>query len=272
MTTLAPHIEQVWIEQAVEKCHNDPDPGIWNIRQARLPKNLRTLHRRWRELNEVIGAPVADTWMLAAAIGGGVCLAVIIAVAIGAQDTFGTPEKPNPIRAGLVGAMPGLLIGFLVSYFRWTKMVFQETYIEVIVSEYQSSIHLSGSDSEDTVVASLPRLGFVLRPDCIEGNRGQTGFRDKDARIRLRTNFGQSYHDLRRAKDFFDLPTDDNWLAQAPAMERYSMETLVRMAGTLYRLYGVPRAADTGFGKLSGIWHWLVFIAALVFAVFMLAD
>lgn len=272
MTTLAAHVQQAWIDEAVEKSHNDPDRGIWNIRQARMPANIRILHRRWRDLNEVIGAPVADTWMLSAAWGAGVCAAIIIAVVIGLQDEMGTAERPNPIQAGLVGLFPGMIIGFVVSYFRWTTMVFRETYIEVIVSAYQSVIHFSGSDSDDTVVAWLPRLGFVLRPDCIEGNRGETGFRDRNARIRLRTNFGQSYHDLRTAKDFFDLPTDDNWLAQAPAMERYSMETLVRMCGTLYRLYGVPRAAETNLSKLSGIWHWLVFIAALVFAVFMLAE
>ena len=122
------------------------------------------------------------------------------------------------------------------------------------------------------MVAFLPRLGFILRPDAIEGNRGETGFRDKDARIRLRTVFGQSYHDLRKASDFYDLPTDDNWLEQAANMERYSIETMVRSAGHLYRRFGVPLDPDDIASRLSGIWHWILLLASFVLALFLVVG
>ncbi len=257
-------ITQDWIDQAVDACHNDPDPGIWNVRQAKLPRNVRILLRRWKELNQVTGSPIIDTWIAALLIG------LAVAGVIGGGLAYVGYERLGD-TAIMVGAGVGAVIGFVVAYNRFVTMVYRETYIEVIVNEHQSAI-TSAHDAEDTVVAYLPRLGFILRPDAIEGNRGETGFRDKDARIRLRTVFGQSYHDLRKASDFYNLPTDENWLEQAANMERYSIETMVRSAGHLYRLYGVPRSPDDVASRLSGIWHWILLLAAFVLALFLIVE
>ena len=170
-----------------------------------------------------------------------------------------------------VGGAVGIPLGLVVGYSRFVTMVFRETYIEVIVDEYRSAVRAS-REAVDVVVAFLPRLGYILRPDVFEGNRGETGFRDKGARIRLRTNFGQSMHDLRQAGDFYDLPANENCLAQAANMERYSIETLVRSAGTLYRLYGVPRPAEDAMSKLSGAWHWILLVVAMGVSIFIVVE
>ena len=257
-------VSQDWIEKAVSDCQNDPDPGIWNVRQAKMPGNVKLLLRRWKELNAVTGAPMLDTWLVALGIGLAVALVVGGVLGYLGQDAMAG-------AAILVGVGLGLPIGAVVAYNRFITMVYRETYIEVIVNEHQSPIS-NNHEAEDTVVAFLPRLGFILRPDAIEGNRGKTGFRDKDARIRLRTVFGQSYHDLRKASDFYDLPTDDNWLEQAANMERYSIETMVRSAGHLYRRFGVPLDPDDVASTLSGIWHWILLLSSFVLALFLVAG
>ena len=263
MTSIAA-VTQDWIEAAVHKCQNDPDPGIWNARQAKVPANLKILLRRWKELNAVSGAPMMDTWVAALGILAGITAVVAVVLGYLGYERMGA-------EAYLIAAGVGALIGAVVAYNRFVTMVYRETYIEVIVNEHQTAMG-GNQEAEDTVVAFLPRLGYILRPDAIEGNQGETGFRDKDARIRLRTVFGQSYHDLRKASDYYDLPTDENWLEQAANMERYSIETMVRSAGHLYRLFGVPLDPDDLKSKLSGIWHWILLLASFAFALFLVAE
>ena len=262
MTTA--QVAQDWINQAVEACQNDPERGIWNVREAKKFSNVKLLLRRWKALNAVTGASMVDTWGVAMAIG-----LAIAAVLTGALGYLGQ-ERLGEI-AIMAGFGFGAPVGLLVGYNRFITMVYRETYIEVIVNEHQTAISHQ-HESEDTVVAFLPRLGYILRPDAIEGNQGATGFRDKDARIRLQTVFGQSYHDLRSASDFYNLPTDENWLEQAANMERYSIETMVRSAGHLYRRYGVPLDPDDLKSKFSGIWHWILLLAAFALAFFLVAG
>ena len=268
MTTLAiipaPPPAQQWIEEEVEKCHQDPDPGLWNVRQCRSPANIRFLLRRWHHLNLVIGAPTSDTWLMAALIGALVAVAVMVALGAASYSRLS-------LSGFAVGAAVGIPLGMVVGYSRFVTMVFRETYIEVIVDEYQSALRAT-HEAVDVVVAFLPRLGFILRPDVFEGNRGETGFRDRSARIRLRTNFGMSIHDLRVAGDFYDLPVNENTLSQAANMERYSIETLVRSAGTLYRLYGVPRPSEDTMSKLSGVWHWILLVVAMGVSIFIVVE
>ena len=260
----APLPAQEWIEEEVRKCHTDQEQGLWNVRQARSPANIRILLRRWQHLNLVIGAPTSDTWLIAALIGVGVAVAVMVALGAASYSRLS-------LSGFFVGGAVGIPLGLVVGYSRFVTMVFRETYIEVIVDEYRSAVRAS-REAVDVVVAFLPRLGYILRPDVFEGNRGETGFRDKGARIRLRTNFGQSMHDLRQASDFYDLPANENCLAQAANMERYSIETLVRSAGTLYRLYGVPRPAEDAMSKLSGAWHWILLVVAMGVSIFIVVE
>ena len=264
MTTAPALAQQTWIEEEVRKCHEDTEMGLWSSRQSKQSGSVRILIRRWKHLNEVLGTPTADTYLAAGSIGGVVALAIMVALGAAAYSRLG-------VGGFGVGAGAGLVVGLLIAYNQFITMIFRETYIEVIVNEYQSAFQAT-HEALDVVIAFLPRLGFILRPEVFEGNRGETGFRDKHARIRLRTNFGFSIHDLRTAKDFYGLPADEESLDQGANMERYSIETLVRASGHLYRLYGVPKAAEDNISKLAGIWHWLLLIAAFVTAVILVAD
>lgn len=251
---------QLDIEAAVAACHEDPDPGLWTRRQAGARmSNIRLLVRRWKDLNAVSGTETMDTWVGAGLWGLGVALAIIVVGGMIGASKIGA-------MAFVYGALPGLLLGLAVSYARFVAMVWSETYIEVMVDEHFSDL---GEEAEatDSVVAFLPRLGFWLRPDIIDGNRGQTGLRDRRARIRMRAPFGTSIHDFRRAADFWALPPNSYSLEPAPNMTLYSLIMLVRQAARLYREKGVPASDPPGDRLLHGPWPFIIFIAGLIGAV-----
>lgn len=255
---------QQWVEEEVKKCKNDEERGLWNARQCKGPTNVRILLRRWKHLNDVIGTPTADTYMMAAIIGSVVALVIMVVLGWAAYSQL-------KFAGFAVSGGVGVLMGLVVGYNKFVNMVFRETYIEVIVDEYQSKFQ-AAHEALDVVVAFLPRLGFILRPEVFEGNRGETGFRDPKARIRLQTRFGQSIHDLVNVSDYWDLPANTNCLDQGANMERYSIEALVRAAGTLYRLHGVPKAAESPMNLLSGNWHWIVLVVGMGVSVFIVAQ
>ena len=265
MTTQVAHLpEQAWLENEVRRAQADEERGIWSVREAMSWRNAKLLHRRWKDLNRVTGTPTEDTWCIAIAIGVAIAIAITIAIGWAGYGSLGYKSWP-------AGFLTGTLIGIPVAYQRFIAMVYRETYIEVIVNEFHSALSAT-SEAVDTVIAFLPRLGFYLRPDAIEGNRGETGFRDAKARIRLKTRFGQSVMDLRYARDYWDLPIDDHHLEQAHSMLLYSLIKLVRSAGQLYKSYGVPLPEKPGIERLSGIWHWIILLCGMVLTLLIIGS
>ena len=242
-------ISQQWVDEQVATAKTDNEPGLWSRRQA--GRHPRALYRRWKRLNAVLGGETADTWMAAGAWGLAVAIVVCVALAWGGWNKVGW-------ETALVGGfLAGAAIGGLVGYNKWIRMVWDETYIESVTSEYHSVLS-SGSDVTDAVVAFLQRLPFYHRPDVFEGVGGQTGFKDKKAIIRLKTEFGQSVTDLRDSSDYYDLPGDPSELVATTAIIRFALIKLVREAGALYRQFSVPPPKPSWSKQMSTVWPWII--------------
>lgn len=255
---------QAWLEEQVEQARNYGEPHLYTrLQAARAP---RALVRRWKHLNHVLGAETADTYVASAAPGAVVFLALLIGLGWLGQSTIGA-------WGWAIGLAVGLCVGFAVGYSRFIRLVYQETYIEVDANEYQSSIS-ANSDTTDIAVAFLPRLAFLLEPDALEGNRGQTGFRDKGARIAKRLSFGQSVTDLRSDADYYALANDPSALIPAPSIEFYSINTLVRKCGRYMRLFAVSNAQSQRERMLNSliksIWPHLALLGGMAGAVLII--
>ena len=252
---------QSWIQEQVALAQEYGEPAFYSAIQAgRAPK---VLIQRWKHLNSVLGAETVDTYLAAAVPGVIGFLVGCIGLGWAANATVG-------LYSWLIGAACGLGLGAVVSYARFIRMVYQETYIETVAYEYHSVIAES-SDASDASVAFLPRLAFYLRPEALEGNRGETGFRDRGARISLRLGFGQSVGDLRCEADYYALSDDPSALIPAPSIEFYSLSTLVRKCGRFFRDFAVPTLKPDLQKTINTLFPHIILAGGMLSAVLILA-
>ena len=263
MASQARGVTQQWVDEQVAEAKADNEPGLYSRVQA--SRHPRMLYRRWKRLNAVLGAETGDTWLSAICWGVGVGFPLWVLLAWLGWDRVGWP---GALGGGLlVGAVGGALTGFS----KWIRAVWEETYIESVTSEYHSVLSVD-SDVTDAVVAFLQRLPFYHRPDVFEGTGGQTGFKDKKAIVRLKTEFGQSVLDMRDSTDYYDLPGDASELVATTAIIRFALIKLVREAGTLYRRFSVPPPKAHWSKQLSTVWPWLTAGSFFLGAVLVSAN
>ena len=131
---------------------------------------------------------------------------------------------------------PAFLVGF---YLRLTRIMWEETYMDSVTSQYRWSIRRPRTIR--LVLCFLPKLGFAHRPEVMQGLNGRNGFRDRNVRAHLRLDFGRKVQSMRHLPDFFLLPAD--WTPQPLAYNvlRYSYQRLGGRGGPL--LPNVPGAA-----------------------------
>ena len=260
MSSRANSITQDWVEAQVAEAQLDNEPGLYSPTQAgRRPK---ALYRRWMRLNRVLGAETGDTWLAAGGWGLGVALLLTLLLAWGGWERVG-----GALALGF-GLLAGGGVGLVVFYSRLVKLMYRETYIEAIVSEYHSALD-ADSDVTDVVVCFLQRLPFYHRPEVFEGNGGRTGFKDKDAVLRLKTEFGVSALDLLDSRDYYDLPRDPSSLVATTSIIRFALIKLVREAGALYRLVAVKPPRPHWSKQLRGAGPWLISGAFILGAVLL---
>ena len=249
MASQAKAVTQQWVDEQVTAAKADNEPGLYSRFQA--SKHPRALYRRWKRLNAVLGAETGDTWMAAASWGLLVAVPLWILLAWGGWDRVGWGAALG------VGFVLGAGIGGFVAFNKWIRMAFEETYIESVTSEYHSVLS-SDSEVTDATVAFLQRLPFYHRPDVFEGVGGQTGFKDKKAIVRLKTEFGQSVLDMRDAVDYYELPGDPSELVATTAIIRFALIKLVREAGVLYRQFSVPPPKPHWSKQMTTVWPWVI--------------
>ena len=260
MASRASAVTQQWVDQQVDAAKNDNEPGLYSRTQA--ARQPRALYLRWKRLNSVMGAETSDTWM--AAIGWGLAVAVPVLVLL-AWAAWGRVGWQGALAFGI---LLGAVAGGLTAYAKWIRMVYQETYIEDITAEYHSVLSET-SEITDVVVCLLQRLPFYHRPELLEGNAGQTGFKDKKAVVRTKTRFAESVLDMRDSTDYHDLPGDASDLIATPGINRFAGIKLVRECGALFKLFAVPPPKPHWSEQMRSVWPWAITGGFILGAILM---
>ena len=246
-----------WIEAAILDAKTRP--GVYTSRQAQGWAAGKAVRADWKRLNQVLGTSTGDN--TAAWWGGSLGLGAIIAGLLPAA--FGAPAVWYAASYSLI--MP---IAAFVGYNRWMHAIYQETYLPASVRLRQRPYR---RDQEmDVIVVWVRRLGLARRPELLEGNQGQSGFRSKRAWVKMQAPVGLGLADFLHGSDFYDMSPDDSCIAPDVATSCYALDVIARRGGAAHAAAIDPPAQRDWVREVRRWLPWLLPLAVMGLGVVIL--
>ena len=251
-----------WINAQIIAAQDYGDPELYTLRQAM--RKPWALLRRWRHVNAVNNWDTLDAYATGAGWGiGAAAAAGLLVGALIAQ--FGGGEDMD--AAIIIGTVVGLPVFVAVGYQKLIRIMWEETYLETVTSQYRWSNRRPRTIR--ILLCFAPKLGYAHRPEVLQGLMGRNGFRDKNVKAHLRLEFGQRVQNMRHLPDLFGLPAD--WAPQPLSHNvlRYSYQRLVDEAGLYYRRFLVPLSQLSQGKGTNAAWPFVIAALGYVGGLFL---
>ena len=255
---------QVWVDMQVRICKEDTNEAMLFPYQAYL--HPIALHRQWKRFNYVLGLQYTSMpTMYAKALVIGAIVAIglfVLFIFYGLEDV---PRDQRFLSIILIFIVC-LLFGFGISWLIWSRWAYNQCYIRTYVAE-----NLDYSNPGDCINISrlyLPRMVFLNRPDVFRGNDGANGVLDKNAIIRLQSNFGQTITEITNVETYYDLPGDEYGMRDAEASDIYNLYHLAGTGGKMCSTFNDPEKNKMN-GFFTTNWPWFIIGGMLLLAFYL---